>query len=448
MIVATICIFLAVQTPVLSMQPTESPDVDGQINLSVSEAGNLTVELAVDISRAYYRQPVFLSLEHLDVEQTDCLSSTGLTVVTHRVSSECTDLSVTAHRNITTDISQGTSVGYVQQNNFLIKQQLSVISVSLSPLDDAEEHSLYSDTTVSMSGFYASNDTEHIAENGLIYAGNAPIETARHENDTIQVVGSEPESGAGDLARAIDQHAVVPEDGHADTVTLFVFPRDTDSSAPRAYNFPGNGSYVGLHYYGGSAVLTASADMDTAFHEYVHSQENSYQTSPQMDWIEEGQATYYGSLSAHNASRISTLQLHGRYPAHEPNKDAILSNRSDWAQSTEYQKGQAVLAGLDSCIQKQTQDKTLADVFTQLYELNQTVTVDRFNQIIYEETGLQAELWLEAYTDTANSPQFDDGNATICPTSINNRMREDGSVTLTEVIETERETTQTNDDST
>lgn len=445
LIVATICIFLAVQTPALSAAATEQPDIDSRMDLSVTEGGILTVELDVDISRTYYRQPVFLSLPQLDVQQTDCLRPADLTEATHRVDSDCTELSITAHRNITADIADGTSVGYVHQNSFLLKQRLGIIPVTLSPLDTEERHSLYEQSALSTSGYYFTAEESQLAtKNGFLYGGTTQIQTARHGNDTIRVVGSETESPVTEVVHGIDQHAVVPEDGDKDAVTIFIFPETDSSSPPEAANFPGE-SYVGLYYSGGSAVITSSAGLDTAIHEYVHSQENTYQTSTQMEWIEEAQATYYGSLSSHNASHISAYQLQARYPAYGTDANGVLNDPSQWQTGTEYQKGQAVLAGLDSCIQQQTQNRRLSDVFIQLYELDQPVTTDVFAQTVAEETGVNADLWLEAYMDTRKSPAFDDGDPSICPSTLNTKMQQNSSVSLTQVIETEHKTSVEND---
>lgn len=437
-VVAMVCLLLFIQIPGLTAGASEPPDVDNEMRINVTESGNLTLWMRLDISRDYYRQPVFLSLESLDVQETDCLNEADFGKATHRVDGSCEEITFTASRNITEDIGNGDSIGYVQQRNFLVEQELRILW-GLSVMDnEVEGESLYGNAEISTSGHYfSSNNSDYVGKKGFLYGGTAAIKHAKHESDTVQVVGAEPDSEVAKIAHGIDEHAVVPEDGKNDNLTLFIFP-DEDSKDLQTHNFPGDG-FLGIYYHGGPSLLRHGAGVDVAIHEYVHAQEQSFKSSSRMKWIDEGQATYYSTLSYHNASHISELLLHSRLPSYGTDAGSVLTNQSDWATNAEYDKGQAVLAGLDSCIKRETQDKRLSDVFKQLYDLNQTVTMERFNQTVHEETGIDAMLWIEAYTTTEMSPEFEDGEAVTCPSTINNQVQNNSSVTVEEAIKDNRE---------
>lgn len=155
-------------------------------------------------------------------------------------------------------------------------------------------------------------------------------------------------------------------------------------------------------YVRGSHTLDGGSS--TWVHEYIHTGQKA-DMATDMEWFTEATAQYFSTKIGLNSGHL-TVDFYMDVVVTERYEDDVLTEPSTWnSSSTQYKKGQHVLAGLDAQIQAETDgEKSLEDVYASVQTLSGKVTYRSFRTMLLEIAGPQTVEWANTYIDGDGLP--------------------------------------------
>jgi PGF-CTERM protein len=235
-----------------------------------------------------------------------------------------------------------------------------------------------------------------VAGDGILYFGDATVESWRADGETVRVVVPSHATVDVPAVRATLESAArnLSIGDRNGTVTLFAAPD------------PIRGG--GLAPWTGDAWVHADSEPGTAWniwvHEYVHTRQDWY-LGERVDWVTEGSAEYYAALASYRQGSLSFREFYD-YVSTDYASDVVLANpnATDW-ETAEYTKGRRVLAALDRKIRLATDgNRTLADVLYLVNRHDDEVTYEEFLGMVERVAGSSFEPWLDRHVTTSAAP--------------------------------------------
>lgn len=136
-------------------------------------------------------------------------------------------------------------------------------------------------------------------------------------------------------------------------------------------------------------------------HEYVHSKQR-YDTTDEMEWINEGSAEYYGALLAYRQGLVS-FETFRDFAVSEAYPESTLADRESWSSSrVAYRKGLRTFTALDATIRSRSNGtRSLEHVFRRLNQHEGEITDDVFATYVAEAAGESLTAWLDEHVESA-----------------------------------------------
>jgi hypothetical protein len=171
----------------------------------------------------------------------------------------------------------------------------------------------------------------------------------------------------------------MPVDQRHDVVTFFVAPA---ALGPGGFT-PANGEPAATV----NAREPVATPTNVWVHEYRHMHQ-SYRTTDEMRWLNEGSADYYAAAITLRQGRISYARYRTRITT-ERHENASLTGPETWTSpSVPYDKGARVVAALDVRIQRETAwQRSFADVLRVLAMQDRPITVAMFTEAVSTVAG-------------------------------------------------------------
>ncbi|MFC6614262.1 hypothetical protein ACFQAS_04735 [Halopenitus salinus] len=154
--------------------------------------------------------------------------------------------------------------------------------------------------------------------------------------------------------------------------------------------------------------FTATRDLGTWFHEYLHL-EQQFNLGDDLIWFKEASATYFEELVGLYLGSFEYSRFY-RFVSNFSWSEAV-SDISDPTHAMAYGAG-ALLGALDAEIRTSSGDTTLAAVFRSMNDYNGTISYDLFADFVAEAAGERLDGWLEenvlepASTSVPNDPKL------------------------------------------
>jgi len=237
----------------------------------------------------------------------------------------------------------------------------------------------------------------------LTYIGpDVPSETIETDGGRQIEIVRTPNADASltDLAELYDSADHYIDTGYREAnVTVFVVP-DSEYDVGTAYRSTPDTD----------VVISDETTEVTHLHELVHTrQPGLYIGDRNMVWLTEAMAEYLGYYGALQSDPVDQVYL-GRILDVSADGGGQLGNPNDWqSSSTPYDQGASVLAALDLRIRRATNDNaTIFDVFYQITQSDEHITLDRFKTIVEEVSGTSMDSWIDRMVTTDAEPTLPD----------------------------------------
>ncbi|GAB3677959.1 CARDB domain-containing protein [Halopiger thermotolerans] len=174
----------------------------------------------------------------------------------------------------------------------------------------------------------------------------------------------------------------------------------------------------GLQYGRADAWVAADAELSAPgsawLHEYVHVRQgykrSSVGTTPETDWLVEGQADYRAATLALERGLIDFAEFREFLADGErsPYATDVLAEPGSWSdERTPYAKGRLVYGELDRRLRLATDgDRTLEDVFRRLNARTEPVTEEALLAALEDAGGEDVRAAAEKYTRTKATPEM------------------------------------------
>ncbi|WP_254272752.1 hypothetical protein [Haloarcula marina] len=253
-----------------------------------------------------------------------------------------------------------------------------------------------------------------VAGSTAAYLGPYDSFSRETRDGTVRVVVPEAASLRANRTRILDTVASAqrasrlgPDD---DRVTIFAAP---NSLAPGGYT-PANGEPV-VMVNAGEPVATPT---NVWVHEYYHTRQ-TYRTTAEMRWLDEGSADYYAARWTLQQGYIDTGQYRNRVTT-DRYENVDLTRPERWpSPDVQYDKGTRVVAAIDARLWQVTDgNATFVDVLARLERADEPVTLDTFADAVSAVAGEDVDAFVRAAvtgpappvpTDTAYVASLDAG---------------------------------------
>ena len=235
----------------------------------------------------------------------------------------------------------------------------------------------------------------------LTYLGAYEVYEASHAGTTVEFVVSDATTMAADrsaVAETVGGAAASFDSGTSDDrLTVFVV------SSLLNLGYTPN---LGEPEYLVQGPVPVDGPPTTWTHEFVHTRQG-WQTTTEMEWLDEGSAEYYGYLLSMQQGRTPYESFRALL-ADDEYAGADLTAPDSWvSDNVEYDKGARVVAALDYRIRRATDgEKTFEAVIGRLNDREEAVTYEAFKTVVREVTDRQFGVYIDSIVTGA-------GNTTV-----------------------------------
>ena len=175
-------------------------------------------------------------------------------------------------------------------------------------------------------------------------------------------------------------------------------------------------------------------DSSTYVHEYIHTRQE-FETTDQMSWIVEAQASYYDELLPLYRGSITYREFHAAVSTTEnATRRLAPENRIADTRIADYSKGARVLAALDAKIRTASgRTGSLTDVFRRMNRHDGHVSYADFKTIVAAVSGRQFDGWLDRHLTTTAAPAVPRNQSLHAPVQSGIDSDDDGLDTAAEL---------------
>lgn len=309
--------------------------------------------------------------EYTEILSNDCLKEKDGGFLTHKVRSECDSVEIVAIsylRNLAND--ENKSGLYYESGTAMARQSQSEISIWWHSSGRESDKSGWQNAYLTDIGKMdvKSNVT---VDAPYVMAGNNWNTTRFQVNGQDTATVHYMESSDRSHRQAL-RNVSIPADSESEEVSFAI----VNGSQSRT----GELGFGGAYFPGANGIIVdGRSDPGATIHEFSHSQQ-TYDTQRTMRWMVEATATYNANSEMGELGYKTRVEMRNDMNMTNNNKTAetVLAYPSTWNNLTPYTEGMAVLAMVDSCIQRNSETGNLTNIQRDLQSPNTTVTFDLF----------------------------------------------------------------------